>query len=564
MKSSEINNILFMLPPFWDPLIPPQGIAHIKNYLKKYNYNVKTYDFNIYKNFRDIYTRYFNTLKKYVPLEKRGNFFNIGHDVLRNHMLINFINNQDDEYYIFLKDIIYKTFYVQLGIEILKEVDDIINSFYSIFEKELNKIFYQNKFQMVGVSVMRDNIAPSLFALRYIKKIDPAVITVMGGSIFSDQLLIGTPNLDYFLKNTPYLDKVFVGEGQILLHKFLSGELDNEKKLFTLDDINREALAYSDLNFPDMDDFDVKHNYMYLAMNASNSCPYKCSFCNVANFFGDYREKDPGMAAAQMMSLYQIYGIRIFFMNDSLLNNVADNLSTELQKNNTPLYWDGYMRVADNVCDQRNTIHWRKGGLYRARLGVESGSNRVLKLMGKKISIEQTKESLKSLANAGIKTTTYWVIGHPGETEEDFQLTLKLLEESKTYIYEAECNPFIFSYSGQSDSENWHNDRKILYTHVPQERIIIQDWTNNTYPLREETYERVNRFVQRCNDLEIPNPYSYFDIYNADNRWKLLHRNSVPSLVDIYDGNIDLLESRKVEIINKISKINIETNDFDF
>ncbi|MFA8435571.1 MAG: radical SAM protein [Marinifilaceae bacterium] len=564
MNEHRVKNILFVALPFWDPLIPPQGIAHLKNYLKELDYQVNNYDFNVCKWVKDVYEQYFNVLKDCIPDEHHGNFYNIGHDVLRNHMLIHLAGNESEAYYTYLKDIVYKTYYHYLTITELQDLNGIIDSFFTVLQEEIRKLYHKYLPDMVGVSVMRDNIAPSLFVLKQIKEMNPDVVTVMGGSIFSDQLRLGSPNLEYFTANTPYIDKVFIGEGQVLIHKFLSGELNSKQKVYSLKDVNGEILGYSDLNFPDMTDFDVRSNYMYLAMNVSNSCPYKCSFCNVADFFGKYREKDPGLAAVQMERLYHKYGIRTFFMNDSLLNYVADDFSTELQKLNVPLYWDGYLRVADNVCIQENTIHWRNGGFYRARLGVESGSQNVLRLMGKEITIDQTKAALKSLGNAGIKTTTYWVIGHPGETEEDFQLTLKLLEELKSYIYEAECNPFIFSFDGQSSSDKWQNDRKLLYPNIPQERILIQDWTNNSYPLRNETYSRVYRFVQRCNELEIPNPYSYYDIYNADNRWNFLHRNAVPSLVDIYDDNFDLMEARNVRMKRNVSKVEIETDDFDF
>ncbi|MCP4148405.1 MAG: cobalamin B12-binding domain-containing protein, partial [bacterium] len=95
MKPGKNNNdmknipekILLCLLPFWSPLIPPIGIAALKSYLKKEGFDVKTVDVAVKENFMELYHNYFDTLKENIPEEKRGNFYSIGHDVLRNQML---------------------------------------------------------------------------------------------------------------------------------------------------------------------------------------------------------------------------------------------------------------------------------------------------------------------------------------------------------------------------------------------------------------------------------------------------------------------------------------------
>jgi radical SAM superfamily enzyme YgiQ (UPF0313 family) len=77
---------------------------------------------------------------------------------------------------------------------------------------------------------------------------------------------------------------------------------------------------------------------------------------------------------------------------------------------------------------------WRRGGFYRARLGIESGSPKILQKMGKNTTIDQIKKALSNLAYARIKTTTYWIVGYPGETEEDFLKTLTLIKELQNEI----------------------------------------------------------------------------------------------------------------------------------
>ena len=222
------------------------------------------------------------------------------------------------------------------------------------------------------------------------------------------------------------------------------------------------------------------------------------------------------------------------------------------------------MRVDDAVSDIENTILWRRGGLYRVRLGVESGSQHVLDLIDKKISPDQTKDSLASLANAGIKTTAYWVIGHPGETEADFLQTLQLLEETKNNIYESECNSFIFGYTGQSNSNEWSGKRKLLYPPEAKSMLVLQSWIVDSPPTREETYKRMNRFVTRCSELGIPNPYSLNDIYQADIRWQNFHKNAVPPLVDFKTRGAYIDECKYVKQVSLLHHKLQDQGDFEF
>lgn len=558
------NKILLLMLPYWDPLIPPQGISHLKFFLQPHGYIVKTDDLNIKKEFKLIYDRYFGFYKNYIPQDMQGNFFNIGHDVMRNHMLAHVNYTHEAEYMKLVKEIVYNTFYIMLSDEQVTTLNNVMVEFYQALEDYLQYLLISERPSVLGVTVLRDTIGPALFVFKQTRRKYPFIKTVMGGSIFSDHLLMGTPNYEYFLEKTPFIDKIIIGEGQKLFLKLLKGEIPASKRVITMKDIEGQALGFSPLNFPDMSDFNVAEDYPYIAAQASASCPNQCSFCNVAAYFGKYREKEASTTFAEMKALYEKYGMQIFFMNDSLLNRVATGLADEIINSHLTLYWDGYLRVDPAVSEPGVALHWRRGGFYRARLGIESGSQRVLDLIHKGITVTQIKETLISLATAGIKTTAYWVIGHPGETEEDFLQTLELLEEIKDYIYEAECNSFIFGFGGQADSETWKEQRKPLYSESAGEMLLIQSWVCDTEPSREETYRRMNRFVQLCHRLGIPNPYSIMEIHNADLRWQKLHKNAVPCLADFKGPNAYIDECKTVKQLMLLQDKIEEEGDFGF
>ncbi len=558
------GKILLLMVPFWDPLVPPQGISHLKHFLQHHGYTVKTDDFNTKKEFRLFYDRYFDTIKKSVPKDHQANFFNNGQDVMRNHMLSYIHHEDEDEYLELLKIILYETFFVYIDDKKAIEIKMILEEFFQVLENYMVHKVITEKPEVIGITALRDTIGPAMFAFKKVKEKFPFIKTIMGGAIFSDQLMIGSPNFEFFLEKTPYIDHIVIGEGQLVMLKILKGELPATQKVFTKKDIGLETLGFTPLNFPDMSDFNVNEDYPYISGQISVSCPYQCSFCNVSAYFGKYGEKEIEYAVNEMETLYRKYGVQLFFMNDSLLNAVATKLSDHFIKSSIALYWDGYLRVDKAVCDPKVTLHWRRGGFYRARMGIESGSQRVLDMIHKGITPTQIKESLISLATAGIKTTAYWVIGHPGETEEDFLQTLELLEEVKDYIYEAECNSFIYGYTGQTDSDQWKSHRRLLFPEKAKDILVIQSWVLDTEPSREETYRRVNRFVLRCNELGIPNPYSLLDIHKADLRWKSLHKNAVPPLANFKGVDIYIDECRYVKQLVRMENQIEDVGDFGF
>lgn len=544
------KKILLALLPYWTPLIPPQGIASIKVFLEKYGYKVKTVDANVEEIFKEIYESYFNTLKKYVPESFWGNFYNIGHDVLRNHMMAHFnrkdAGKNEKNYNELVKILVYQTFFWHLDEAQISQMNSIINEFYIELENYFLGLLESEKPDVVGLTANLGTLPSCMFAFRLTKEKYPHIKTVVGGTIFSGELPMASPDFQFFLEKTPYIDKVLVGEGQRLFLKLLEGELPESQRVFTLEDIGNEPMDVSQLELPDVSDFDLAR-YPYMAAGASFSCPYQCRFCNVAGFFGKYREKSVKQVMEEFEELYRRHGYQLYFMTDALLNPVMTELARALLQSGMSVYMDAYMRVSEEVCDTEKTLLWRRGGLYRARMGIETGSQRLLDLMGKEITVEQSKAALSSLAYAGIKTTAYFVIGYPGETEEDFQQTLDFVAEMKDNIWETECNPFYYYYTGQPYSDKWADKRRLLYPEDAKDLLICQTWIVDCQPSREERFRRIFRFAELCKKLGIPNPYTSQETYEADERWKSLHENAVPSMVEFTNQDVFIDENKQVK-----------------
>jgi radical SAM superfamily enzyme YgiQ (UPF0313 family) len=437
------EKILLAILPYWEPMIPPMGISSLKTFLQSYGYKVKTVDLIVKDESLDFYRDYFDTLRECIPGEKQGNFNNIGNDVLQNHMMA-YQNYQDEkEYGELVKILIYKSYYVEVDDFYVHKLNRIMDDFYVMLSDYFLRLLEEEKPDVVGVTAYKCTVPASMFVLKLTKERYPHIKTLMGGGTFNETHAPDSPNFAALLEATrDYLDKIILGQGELLFLKYLQGELPANKRVYTKADIGGKILQFNELDIPDFSDLDMSR-YPYLAATASASCPYQCSFCVSSKVSGQYRSKDPEQTVTEMRQLYKKYGHQLFFMTDSLVNPIITDLAQEFAKSDISLYYDAYFRVDDASGDIRNTLLWRRGGLYRVRLGTESGSQRILDLMDKRITIDQVKATVSALAYAGIKTTTYWVIGHPGETGEDFQQTLDLLEELKDDIFQAECNYFL-------------------------------------------------------------------------------------------------------------------------
>ncbi|MCP5050309.1 MAG: hypothetical protein GY940_24290, partial [bacterium] len=151
-------------------------------------------------------------------------------------------------------------------------------------------------------------------------------------------------------------------------------------------------------------------------------------------------------------------------------------------------------------------------------------------------------------------------------TEEDFQQSLDLVTELKDVIWQAEPSPFRYYYTGQVDSDQWAGLRMPLYPEDSRDLLVSQTWVLDTRPQWEEIARRVNRFVRHCMDLGVPNPYSLHEIYKADERWKRLHQNAVPSLLELKKTgglNMNVDERKHVKKLIFAQTPSVDDSQFD-
>jgi radical SAM superfamily enzyme YgiQ (UPF0313 family) len=530
--------VMLSLFPFWAPLTPPLGIAILKSHLQKSGIDVVLEDFNSDSQLWSILHRYHGVLKAGIDPLFHGNLFEFTYDVLRNHVMAHVHGATDPRYKKLVRVLVETTFGVPLADHAIHQLIELVDELQRTVEVKVLGAVERNAPDWLGASTYTTTLGATIAAFRAVRKAHPRVRTVLGGGIFADHIEPRSANFDTFLAaSAEYLDALVIGEGEVLLEQVISGKLPT-KRVYSSADIRRELVNPAAILAPDFGDFDVSL-YSQMSTHIGRSCPFQCSFCSETVQWGKYRTRPIDRWINELETVTGRYGGRAFFLAESLINPVADAAFAATRETGLDLYFDAYLRADPEVCDPVRVQRWREGGFYRARLGIESGSSDVLAAMNKQTAPDQIKTAIRTLAAHGIKTTTYWVIGHPGETEADFEASLKLIDDCGDDIYEAEPHGFYFYPRGQVSSKKWSRDGEVedLYGEEFADLLVTRTFRLKSAPSRAEMLRRVARFVAFTRDRGIANPYSLVEIEAADRRWIAGHPQAGPPFIELHNIN---------------------------
>lgn len=510
------KRLVLLRLPFFSPISPSLALGMLKSFLERNGHSVTSIDLNVDPVLWTTQRRYFATLEAIDGKKSRD-----GHSklwaLINAHMHL-YLNGENGERAARLISAISALFGMQVSVRQAIGLTPIVDGFFARLQQCLEQVEFTEA-DFVGASTYTTSLAPTLYALRYIKHRYPKCRTVMGGGVFADDLALGSENLETLLRECPYVDHVVLGEGELLLLRLIEGALGH-RRVVTLSELGRESLDIGSLPPPDFSDIDLS-KYFYLTLEGGRSCPFQCSFCSETIQWGEYRKKGKQYLADQMIGLSERYGNRRFFMGDSLVNPYINGLAAELVNRRAGLAFDGYLRADKAASDAERGQLWARAGLYRARLGLETASKHMLEVMDKRITPQSMLEVLKNLAAHGIRTTTYWVVGFPGETEKDFEETLDFVEEAYPHIYELEAHPYYYYPYGQVTSRLFKGVS--IYPQELVEIIKFKVWeVEDAQPSREEKFDRLRRFSDLASHLGIPNIYSMVEQYEAEKRWREL------------------------------------------
>jgi glycosyltransferase involved in cell wall biosynthesis/radical SAM superfamily enzyme YgiQ (UPF0313 family) len=249
------------------------------------------------------------------------------------------------------------------------------------------------------------------------------------------KIIVGGPHTAVASHTIPdFVDFVVQGEGEQAILDIVEGRT-NERvlcyhRIKDLDILPMPAWDYF-VGLPydwGIDFFDDKPVF---TMNTSRGCPFNCTFCSVGSIWGrQYTYFSAQRIVSDIEYLIAHYGAKgIYFREDNFTfnqNRLREFCNLLIEKG-ISVPWACESRVS-NLNRELVELMSRAGarGFY---FGVESGSQRILDLLQKNVTIEQIKNAFEWCREFGIKTAASVIVGVPGQTESDLFLTGQLLKE---------------------------------------------------------------------------------------------------------------------------------------
>ena len=165
---------------------------------------------------------------------------------------------------------------------------------------------------------------------------------------------------------------------------------------------------------------------------ATRGCPYKCIYC-YHDFMGQgYRTRSPQNVFSEMEMLYQRYGVKYFhFVDDEFVMKKAFvyEFCQKVRESALGFTWGCSGRA--NLMTEDLVPTMANSGCVVIGYGIESGSQKMLDIMKKRVTVEQAKQAVKLTQKHLGWADCSFMIGIPGETQETIQETIDFCKELK-------------------------------------------------------------------------------------------------------------------------------------
>lgn len=329
------------------------------------------------------------------------------------------------------------------------------------------KYLQRNKIDLVGIYANSICFEDSLKMLNKIEALRKK-------ALWKGKIAVGGPHTAVAVDTIPdFVDYVVQGEGENALFEIISGRANSRiikgQRLKELDFLPFQPwdifnkLPYDD-TCPWMDIEPV------FTMNTSRGCPFKCIFCSVGSIWGEqYTNFSANRITAEIEYLVKNFKAKgIYFREDdfTLDQNRLVEFCNLLKRKNIEIQWACETRV-DNLSKELLELMSASGcrALY---LGIESGSQRILDFINKKITVEQIENAINWSKKYGIRTYCSLICGLPGETFEDYMITKNLMERLNPNFLK--FNVFVgmpisplYKYILENNLHEYMDGRRLLY-----------------------------------------------------------------------------------------------------
>lgn len=296
---------------------------------------------------------------------------------------------------------------------------------------------------LVGITAMTPTLPEALRVADMVRRVTPQAKIVLGGvhPTLDPAGVLAHPAVDYVLRGEgeqalvelvraiEHIGKPEAVDGLCYRH---DGELRIKPKAKPILDL--DSMPVADYSAFPVERY-IEHNaYLRgmrgISMLMSQGCPYQCTFCAVHQTMGRrWRPRSAENVVNQIIDLRDRYQIQGVWFKDSIFN-----LNRQWVRDFARLMIERQVGVTFQALTRVDLIRedelqlLREAGLTQLDLGIEAGSTKSLARLKKGISPEEIRQQVR-LAKKYVQVFGFFMIGIPGETEEDIQQTFSLAKD---------------------------------------------------------------------------------------------------------------------------------------
>lgn len=303
-------------------------------------------------------------------------------------------------------------------------------------------------------------------------------------------IALGGPDISYNLEN--YLkagaEYLIIGEGEetmAALHDAIVNNTDitqvaglaylkdglvtktkprvKMKDLSVLPLPNREAIPMDKY----LNTWKDNHGMSSMTVSTQRGCPYTCKWCSTAVYGQSYRRRPPELVAAELKMLKDTYAPdSIWFVDDvfTVSHVWLTAFHEEVIKQDAIIPFECITR-AERLNDEILQL-LKEAGCYRIWIGAESGSQKIIDAMDRRVDVNVVKEAIQKTNAMDMETGTFIMLGYPGEDLDDINTTVQYLKDA---------NPTHFTITIAYPIKGTS-----LYSDIEKDIITQPDWETST------------------------------------------------------------------------------------
>lgn len=322
--------------------------------------------------------------------------------------------------------------------EYIKCINNLSHPIWNELRDTLNEV----KPDLVGINVFTTKTAAAFRVAEIVKTLFNNVPVVVGGphpSVKADESLRISPFVDYAVR----------GEGEACFSQLIDA-VENKKTYNNISGlsfkINGQIYHNPDAEFiQDLDQIPYPAKDLLINRNTYTSedmglimtgrgCPFACTFCSSAGVWRRVtRFRSLENVIGEIQQIQAEYGtVQFSFKDDTFTVNRKRVLEfcRSIRNKKLKMNWECNARV--NLIDESLLKEMKSAGCNSIKIGIESGSDRVLEtIMKKRITTTQIKHTAELIHKASIHWTGYFLMGIPTETMHEMLQTLNLMRHIK-------------------------------------------------------------------------------------------------------------------------------------